>query len=243
MKVSLTGTFSVSRSVLEKTLKDAGYEVVNLSKKSDILLVGEKTASAKKIAKAEMIEVRIIREVDPQKILNLLGSRENSYVSMYKRRSDIEAGRTIKVGISNLIEVYTDYTSLVSDEGEWVDDDMKWTLTALTSGSKDVEEEIKEGLGIELPEERIRFLTGFYRLVILDLVWFMLRDFEDEPKEMSVNEVLSDDFYNRLSNFLADEEYDEEDKQELKEVLKEVKKEVEEWRKKERYIGRGRPID
>ena len=224
MKIAVTGTFNVSRSVLEKTLEDTGHEVVNLSKKTDILLVGEKTTSANKIAKAEKLGVRIIREVDPQKILNLLGLRVSSYVSMYKRLTDIEFGETISVGVSDLLGVYEDFTSNIKDQGEWEREDMEWIMISLTGGDgrnitgREVVEELAQGVGVKInPDERVAFLTGFYRLVVLDLLRITIEDegIDCETKKSS-SLLLGDEFYSKIFKFLTF--YDKEDEEEAKDL-------------------------
>lgn len=48
MKICVTGTFDVPRADLETKIRETGNEVVELSKKTDLLIVGEKTASPKR---------------------------------------------------------------------------------------------------------------------------------------------------------------------------------------------------
>jgi len=242
MKIAVTGTFSVPRSALEKALKDAGHEVVNLNKKTTRLLVGEKTASQSKVAKAEQLGIQIIRETDPQKILNLLGLRVSSYVSMYKRLTDIESGKTISVGVFDFLEVYEDFTSNIRDQGEWEREDMEWIMTSLTGGDgrnitgREVVEELAQEVGVKInPDERVAFLTGFYRLVVLDLLRITIEDegIDCETKKSS-SSLLGDEFYSKIFKFLTF--YDKENEEEAKD-LEAVTEFIQKRKAKEKDIG------
>ncbi len=242
MKIAVTGTFSVPRSALEKTLEDAGHKIVGLSKKTDRLLVGGKTASKSKVDKAERLGIQIIREVDPQKILNLLGSHVSSYVSMYKRLTDIESGKTISVGVFDLLEVYEDFTSNIRDQGEWEREDMELIMTSLTGGDgrnitgREVVEELAQGVGVKInPDERIAFLTSFYRLLVLDLLRIMIEDegIDCETKKSS-SSLLGDEFYSKIFKFLTF--YDKEDEEEAKD-LEAVTEFIQKKKAEEKNIG------
>lgn len=246
MKITITGTFGVPRSVLEKTLRDAGHEVIALSKKTDILLVGEKTASSKKITKAEKGGIKIIREINLQTILSLIGTSirtyvsTEAYVSMYNRQNDIKAGKTITVGVHNLMEVYSDFVSWNRDCSEWVEEDIERAMISLTGGNgtyiapDEVEETLGDELGVKInPEKRISFLTGFYRLLVLDLLSCIItgEDIDCEAKDIIYSEVMSDEFYSKLHNldFFSFEE--EEDRNEALEIAAEHIKEAAEKEK------------
>lgn len=69
MNISLTGTFSVPRKGLEQLLIEAGHAICSLGRKTEILLVGGKTASASKVAETKGAEIFIIKETAPDKIL------------------------------------------------------------------------------------------------------------------------------------------------------------------------------
>ncbi len=250
MKISVTGTFSVPRNVLEKTLKDAGHEVVGLSRKTDILFIGEKTASASKIAKAEKLGIqRVVREIDPQKILLLIKGSAGApaYVSMYKRYDDIEAGKTITVGVHNVVEVYSDFVDWNRDEGEWEEEDIKRAMTALTGGNgtyispNEVEKILLREIGVEInPNERIMFLTGFYRLCVLDLLPSFIDEegdgMECKVKEITSSELLSDEFYSKVLDLLVFC-YDEEDKQEVKRLKVVVSEFIQKRKAEEKDVG------
>lgn len=99
--LSLTGTFDVPRKELEKKLKEGGFDVVSLSGKTEVLLVGEKTASPKKITKAEQAGIRIIRETDSQKIISLIyggGEELAVYHDSSTMKVIIVGGRKIIMG-------------------------------------------------------------------------------------------------------------------------------------------------
>ncbi|MFZ2193793.1 MAG: hypothetical protein WAV31_06125 [Candidatus Moraniibacteriota bacterium] len=76
MRISVTGTFTIKRSELEAQLKAAGHEIVSLSGKTEILLVGEKTASKSKIQKAKNLNVRVLEEMDADKILVVVSGQK-----------------------------------------------------------------------------------------------------------------------------------------------------------------------
>jgi len=89
-EVAITGTFSFKRDELAEKLFALGFKLVKTpTKKTEIMLVGEKTASLEKIKKAEKLGMRIIRGFDSDLVLNQLTSSsinlgENDFVKFKK---------------------------------------------------------------------------------------------------------------------------------------------------------------
>ncbi len=118
MKISLTGTFDVPREAFEKKLGEAGFEVVSFSGKTEVLLVGEKTASPNKVAKAEKAGIRIIREIDSQKIISLILDGNGDVFELYH---DASCNGVVVVGRKFIFFDDCDDSSAVYvyNNGEW----------------------------------------------------------------------------------------------------------------------------
>lgn len=171
MKISVTGTFSVPRKEVERKISEMGHEVVDFSGKTEILLVGEKTASPKKIAKAESVGIKIVREVEAEKILTQLFGLK--YRDHYERE-----GKLTTAGIEQVVDVYHDFCGLNSDAGEWFQEDI---LAWLKIKGEEFRETLLEWLNNpESPEDGLSvliqpgkeevFLKAFRRLLIVNYV-------------------------------------------------------------------------
>jgi len=220
MKVSLTGTFSISRKELEEKISEIGHEVVDLSGKTEILLVGEETASPKKIAKAEAMGVKIIREVDADEILKTIVSSvsSSSYVTHYDRLDEEGNPSSVEVGVNEAAEVLGDYISVSQDEGEWFpEEDGARDLISIIGGNGDyieageLENALRESLGATIKAvEKKSFFTVFYRLIFLRI---LCQEIESEvgpycePKDnISSKEALKEGFYENIADFISFEE-------------------------------------
>jgi DNA ligase (NAD+) len=69
-KICITGSLSEKRSVIEKSIRDAGGIVVtSVTKKIDLLLCNDTESSSSKFTKAKQLEIEIISESDLKKLL------------------------------------------------------------------------------------------------------------------------------------------------------------------------------
>lgn len=161
--ISFTGTFSVPRKELEEILADAGHEIVTIGKKTEVFLVGEKTASPKKIAKAESMGIAILRETDPEKILAFLGGKNQNkpaYRDFYERD-----GEVFEATVSDVVDIYDDFVSWNRDNGEWVEEDC---LRALQNPNEVKKDLAGPDLAIQVDEDK--FFAVFCRIILIDYV-------------------------------------------------------------------------
>lgn len=168
MEISLTGTFSVSREVLEGKIAEVGHEVIDFGKKTDILIVGEKTASESKIKKAETAGVKIIQEVDAEKVI---ASLPKKYARLYDRGEETE--EVVAVGIVDVDEVYRDFASVNADAGEWNQDDIEHFLGDFEEQKRDLCDWLKIKIG---QSEEKDFWVVLRRLMIADFISWEICD-------------------------------------------------------------------
>lgn len=159
MKISFTGTFDVPRKELEEKLKEGGFDVINFSGKTEVLLVGEKTASSSKIIKAENLGIKVLREIDSQKILSLLCGDDTSYCRCNDREYVAE------VAFAQVVDVYNDFCDYNRDAGEWFAQD---ALGWLENFDK---QNFVEAIKIVVnPSDEAKFWKAVKRLMVLDIV-------------------------------------------------------------------------
>lgn len=200
-KVALTGTFNVSRSELEKRIREAGHEVGELSSSTQVLLVGEKTASLAKIQKAREKFFWILESTNPEVILNLLAIRTSSgYFSSYDREFDHKEGEvgSIDVCLPQVVDVYADFVDQQGDAGEWFDEDALSYLMGILKNPTDFFNNLWGWVGVEIENEnKLEFLIAFSRLCFLDAIL--------EPgvwETIKVKDLMSPKFYKNF-NFLS----------------------------------------
>lgn len=164
MKISFTGTFDVPRKELEEKLKEKGFDVSDFSGKTEVLLVGEKTASPKKITKAEQAGIRIIRETDSQKIISLL---QGTIYRIYYDRSEKDEKNleVIDVDFTQVVDVYTDFCHINADAGEWFAADAIGWLEDFDKKN------FSEAMAITIkPSDEAKFWKAIKRLMVLDIM-------------------------------------------------------------------------
>lgn len=178
MKISVTGTFNVPRKDLEKQIIDMGHTIVDLSAYTEILLVGEKTASPKKINKAEAMRIKIIRETDAIKILPQLSGL---YRDHYERNvGEDGSGEEITVGLLQVNEAYKDFAHVNADAGEWHSQDIEAFLKGFDSAEN--HKIFCDWIKIKInPEEEADFWKVLRRLMILDYVSWEQCQYDGEP--------------------------------------------------------------
>lgn len=214
MKVSITGTFSVSHVEVEMKIAEIGHEVIDFGKKTDILIVGEKTASESKIKKAETAGVKIIREVDAEKVIALLPKK---YTSFYDRE---KAGEVANVNLLDVSEVYQDFADVNGDAGEWNQSDVEHFLNSFEESKKVFCDWLK--IGIDKSEEK-DFWIALRRLMIMDIISWEFCDHED-PKSLPPKELASmpeDEFRKKILSLSLIEFNDQDDRSECLGTIKE----------------------
>lgn len=187
VKISFTGTFSLPHKDLEDKLLDHGFAVINFSGATSILLVGEKTASVKKIAKAKEMGIWVLEDPDWDIIINTLGMCEESGYIPFRDR--YEEFPRFEVEPFQAASVFFDYMSIMQDGGEWFPDgegkeDYSSLIGKNPKGRKNLESYLFEDLGIDIPEEEKEiFFKMFFRALCLEIflseVEMLLEDEED----------------------------------------------------------------
>lgn len=151
MNISITGTLSVDREEAKKILALLGHKVIEFSTQdTDTLIIGEKTASPNKIAKAKKAGIRIVEERDLGKVLELVG---NGYRNHNLRLS------IASVDIKDALAVFADFAEENAEQGEWHGRDARHYL--------------------EHPEEAKKYLLGELLVQIIaeeeEIFWKMFR--------------------------------------------------------------------
>lgn len=215
-KICVTGTFAVKRQELEDCLKQAGHEVADLSGKTDVLLVGEKTASFQKIQKARQLGLWILEETDPEKILSLLRrTDEMGYISFYDRGGE----ERFTAHPNQAISVFDDYRSRNADQGEWFpDQDGEVDYKSLISSTEYIAGYIREELSVDISSEEYQeFFRNFFRVLCLAVFAgkYSENDIPNEEKDIGYFglrdgiKIGKPDFYKKfLDHFNYDEEED-----------------------------------
>lgn len=214
MKISLTGTFSVSRTELEGKITEIGHNVIDFSKKTDMLIVGEKTASESKIKKAEAMGIKIIRDVDAEKVIALFPKK---YVSIYDRE---RAEVVNNISLLDIYEVYQDFAYVNGDAGEWNQNDIEHFLKSFEESKKVFCDWLK--IEIDQSEEK-DFWIALRRLMIMDIISWEFCDYED-PKSLPSKELASmpeDEFRKKILSLFLIEFNDQDDRGECLGAIKE----------------------
>lgn len=205
-QIALTGTFAVERKILEQMLTDAGHKVGDLSGKTEILLVGEKTASESKVKKAQDMYIWILSETNPQTIHDRLAETdERGYIDHYARKNEVE----FVASSSQARSVFSDFVDWNGNAGEWFGDDAEQYLKMLSENPGRLFSDLQQLLGVQVEEtDKRTFFRVFYRLVYLD----SLSQEGNAASYVKEQTLRSEDFYrNRkallqeLEKFVEDE--------------------------------------